>query len=149
VEQGTKGLLFVTNIDGQFMRWTFDGLGKAISWVIGEVLELAQKTIDWIGFLLNWGDIQATHRSLVVAVNNGQQVDAFFENLENTVRTALYPAVLTNQTENLASDQGPIVASKQANISSTKGNWAKYQFKHGGASTASSIAAVPGLDEPR
>ena len=161
MEQGTKGLLFVINIGGQFMRWALDGLteiGKAISWVIDEVLELAQKIIDWIGFLLNWGDIQATHRSLVAVVNSGlqsgadhlavigQQVDAFFENLENTVRTSLYPAVLTSQTANSASDQGPIVASEQANISSTKGNWAKYQFKHGGASTASSIAGSESAD---
>ena len=161
MEQGTKGLLFVVNIGGQFMRWALGGLteiGKAISWVIDEVLELAQKVIDWIGFLLNWGDIQATHLSLVAVVNNGlqsgadhlavlgQQVDAFFENLENTVRNALYPEVLTDQTANSASDQGPIVASEQANISSTKGNWAKYQFKHGGASNASSIAGSESTD---
>ncbi len=161
MEQGTKGLLFVVNIGGQFMRWALDGLteiGKAISWVIDEVLELAEKIIDWVGFLLNWSDIQATHLSLVAVVNNGiqsgadhlaviaQQVDAFFENLENTVRNALYPEVLTSQTANSASDQGPVVASQEANISSTKGNWAKYQFKHGGASTASSIAGSESSD---
>ena len=161
MEQGTKGLLFVVNIGGQVMRWALDGLteiGKAISWVMDEVLDLGDKIIDWLGFLLNWDDIQATHRSLVAVVNGGlqssadhlavigQQVDTFFDNLENSVRTALYPAVLTGQTANSASDQGPIVAAEQANISSTKGNWAKYHFKHGGAATASSIAGSESSD---
>lgn len=161
VEQGTKGLLFIVNIGGQFMRWAINGLteiGKAISWVIDQVLELAQKIIDWLGFLLNWGDIQATHLSLVAVVNSGlqsgadhlavigQQVDAFFDNLETSVRTALYPTVLTSQTADPASSQGPIISPEKGNVSSVKGNWAKYQFSHGGASTASSIPGSESSD---
>lgn len=161
VEQGTKGLLFIVNIGGQIMRWAIDGLteiGKAISWVLDEVLELAQKIIDWLGFLFNWKDIQATHLSLVAVVNSGlqsgadhlavigQQVDTFFNNLETSVRTALYPAVLTSQTADPTSDQGPIITPQKGNVSSVKGNWAKYQFNHGGASTASSIPGSESSD---
>ena len=156
MEKGTKGMLFIVNFGGQIMRWALDGvteIGKAISWVMDEVLDIGAKIIDWLGFLFNWKDIQATHNSLVAVVNGGlqagadrlgvisQQIDAFFVNLETTVRNATYPDVLTGQTANAQSDQGSIVAAEQANISSTKGNWTKYQFKHGGAATASTIAS--------
>jgi hypothetical protein len=137
-----NGLTFIVEIGGQFLRWALDGLteiGKAISWIFDKVLEVANKIIDWVGFLLNWGDIQATHLSLRAVINNGiqsgadhlalvaQKVDDFFGDLEDTVQNALYPAVLTNSVADPGSTQGPIINPEKSTENSVKGNYTNYQ----------------------
>ncbi|RHZ58240.1 uncharacterized protein CDV56_106126 [Aspergillus thermomutatus] len=64
---------FWVEIAGQAYRWilnTAEMIGKAISWIFEKILEIAEKIIEWIGFILNWGDIKATHNSIVSLVNN-------------------------------------------------------------------------------
>jgi hypothetical protein len=157
VEKAADGLKFVVEIGGQFMRWALDGLteiGKAISWVFDKVLEIAQKIIDWLGFLLNWKDIQATHLSLVAVINNSiqsgadhlavisQKVDGFFQNLEDTVQTALYPAVLTNSVANPASTEGPVIDPEKKTDNSVKGNYTKYQVCSPSCTTIYSLEVI-------
>lgn len=114
-------------------------IGKAMTWLFEEAIKIGKRIIDWLGFLLNWGDIQNTHRSIISITNSGlqsgtdnlnkiaQQVDKFFIDLEHTIKSASYPDVLTEETADPDSTQQPIVKPESKNLSSTQANYANYQ----------------------
>lgn len=114
-------------------------IGKVMAWVFEKVLEIAEKIIEWIGFLLDWGDIQDTHKSIVhfmnSALDSGTQnletvadtVDHFFLTLETTIKEAIYPDKLTQQTASPSLPGNSDTEAQKVTLSSTKVNYSKYQ----------------------
>lgn len=175
---------FIVEIAGQFMSWVVNTaveVGKVMTWLFTEVLRIGTRIIDWLGFLLDWNDIRNTQRSIVAITNSGlqagsdnlnriaQKVDQFFVDLQNTVKSALYPDVLLQQVADPSSTQDHTVSTQSQTLNSTRANYANYQvksfnfvlgyassvyhtnrlstqFTHGGASSASSIPGSQSID---
>lgn len=74
-------------------------IGQAISWIFEKILEIAEKIIEWIGFIFNWSDIKATHNSIVSLVNNAldamaakadlapDAIEAYFDGFTDVIRS--------------------------------------------------------------
>lgn len=119
-------------------RWVMRGVtevGKAISWILDKALELGEKVVQWLGFIFNWEDIQATHRSIVHLANNAlstgldkiggleEKVDVFFDDLRASLQT------ISSQTH--PTEIGGAVADGDSSATvparSMKANWTQYQ----------------------
>lgn len=112
---------------------------KVITWVFKETLKIAERIIDWLGFILNWGDIQRTQRSIVAITNSGlqagqdnlsnisQKVDRFFVDLEDTIKSAVYPDELLQKVVNPGSTQDYTVTSQSKSLNATSANYTNYQ----------------------
>ena len=132
-------------------RFILNGLteiGNGISWIFEKVLAIAEKIIKWIGFILNWSDIKATHLSIKNMANSAllsgsdnlhnlaKNVDQWFTNLETTVKAEIYPARLKETDATPQSTQGPVPDAQKGNLNSTQGNYTNYQVRHVRASVS-------------
>ncbi|KAE9371700.1 hypothetical protein N431DRAFT_559154 [Stipitochalara longipes BDJ] len=155
IEQAERGVAFIVEIGGKFLRWAVDGLqdvAKATSWLLDKALEVADKIIDWLGWLMNWKDISKTQASVVSLINSSiqsgsinlnvvaEKAEVFFDNLEEDIKNALYPEVLKNKVANPVSTENPVIDPGKNINNSVQGNYTKYQFSHGGAGTASNLS---------
>ncbi|KAL8710271.1 MAG: hypothetical protein Q9225_007311 [Loekoesia sp. 1 TL-2023] len=142
IEEAEDVLNFIVDIGERILRWTVTTvveIGKVIAWVFENVLEIAEKIIEWIGFLLDWSDIQDTHKSIVHIVNSGLEsgaanlntiaakIDQFFVDIESTLKEAIYPDELTQQTASPSLPENPDTDPHKSTLNSTKLNYSKYQ----------------------
>lgn len=133
---------FIVEIAGQVMSWAVNTaveIGKVMNWLFTEVLTIGKRIIDWLGFLLNWGDIRNTQRSIVAITNSGlqagsdnlntiaQKVDQFFVDLQNNVKSAVHPEVLLQKNADPSSTQNYTVVGQSTSLNSTRANYANYQ----------------------
>lgn len=121
-------------------------IGNALSWVFEKILEIVETVIEWIGFIFNWGDIQATHRSIVALTNSALDawaerallapdvIEAYIDGLSNVIKgqgnKPLPGALGSAPADNDTVDSS---RSKNSATDSTKVKWSQYQCTHGGA----------------
>lgn len=102
IQKYEEGGLFylIFEIDEQFYRWEISliaHIGKALWSLWKKILQGIELLIEFIEFLFQWGDIQATHRSIVHLVNNAldfaidsvpqaeEKTNEFFTGLEDKI----------------------------------------------------------------
>lgn len=135
-----QGTAFIVRLGKNVYRWILDGLtevGKVLSWVLDKVLEIGGEIIEWLSFIFNWKDIQATHRSIVHLTNDAlttglvymdtleDKVDKFFDDITSQLRQS--------SDKTLPEELGRVSASSKsadglvANQNCAKANWVQYQ----------------------
>ncbi|KAF8243633.1 hypothetical protein K440DRAFT_561049 [Wilcoxina mikolae CBS 423.85] len=157
IEEGAE---LVVQLAEKTYRWVLNGLteiGKALSWLFDKILQIADKVIEWIGFVFDWKDIQVTHRSIVHLVNSAldtgaeylgtlePKVEDFFDDLATTIKAAADDGRPSEVDESTADSNSPDTSTTSP-AQLAKVNWVQYQLTHGGASSASVIHDSPDGD---
>lgn len=139
-----KGAEFFVRIAGITYKWimeTVTQISKAISWLIKKVLDLAEKVIEWLGFLFSWEDINAAKESIVNVTNDGidwansniwwlkGKADAFFEHLETSLSGDARPQTSELDKVNGSADDEAASRDADKNVAnrSVMANWTRYQ----------------------
>ena len=121
-------------------------IGNALTWIFDKVLEIIETVIEWIGFIFDRGDIQATHRSIVSLTRdaldtwaqkaNGisDSINAYFDNLSDVLR-GLNGQSLPDKLGSAPADKGTVDTNRPKNsaMDSTKVKWSQYHCTHSGA----------------
>lgn len=115
-------------------------IGQAISWIFEKILEIAEKIIEWIGFIFNWSDIKATHNSIVSLVNNAldamaakadlapDAIEAYFDGFTDVIRSTCdggSPDKIANAPADKSTARDNEITQRAA--ASTKVKWSHYQ----------------------
>jgi hypothetical protein len=66
-----NGVHYVFNAVVQFVQDSFDMIESILAAVYQSVEKFFEKTFEWIGFLLNWGDILRTRDALAYTITQG------------------------------------------------------------------------------
>ncbi|PGH11686.1 hypothetical protein AJ79_04709 [Helicocarpus griseus UAMH5409] len=150
---------FLVELGGKVYRWTLNTLemiGNALTWIFEKVLEIVETIIQWIGFIFNWGDIKATHASIVSLTNNALNVwaekadlapaaiDNYFGGLADMIKGSgnALPDKIGSAPANPETADSSRAGNDAAN--STKVKWSQYQCTHGGAIKGSVITSSDG-----
>lgn len=143
VEKLQQGVAFLVKLGEKVYRWVLDGLteiGKALSFIFNKVLELGAKVIEWLGFIFNWGDIQATQRSIVHLANDAltsgigyidtieSKVDGFFSGIIEKLQEESGKS--RPEEINKAVANGESGGDLPRDPDSAKANWAQYQVSY-------------------
>ena len=140
---------FVVRMGEAVYRFTLDTLemiGNALTWIFDKVLEIIETVIEWIGFIFDWGDIQATHRSIVSLTNGAldtwaqkadmasNSINAYFDGLRDVIQ-GVNGESLPDKLGSAPADKGTVDTNRPGNsaMDSTKVKWSQYQCTHGGA----------------
>ncbi|KAF1948932.1 hypothetical protein CC80DRAFT_582168 [Byssothecium circinans] len=128
---------FVISVGGAVYRWVVDtvaSVGKILSSIFDKVLKVAEKVVDWLGFIFSWADIQATHRSMTE-----DDVKDFFEKIKNAINSMekLPDGISGKSIDSSVDSDEKREAQKQAVIKSAPANFSFYQFTFGGAGETS------------
>ncbi|KZF24922.1 hypothetical protein L228DRAFT_58472 [Xylona heveae TC161] len=140
---------FLARIGDVVYRWTLNTLemiGNALTWVFEKILEIVETIIEWIGFIFDWKDIQATHRSIVSLTNGAldtwaekanlasDAIEAYFDGLADVLQNVNSNS-LPEKLGSAPADNEVVEASRSENaaMDSTKVKWSQYQCTHGGA----------------
>ena len=121
-------------------------IGNALTWIFDKVLEIIETVIEWIGFIFDWGDIQATHRSIVSLTNGAldtwaqkadmasNSINAYFDGLRDVIQ-GVNGESLPDKLGSAPADKGTVDTNRPGNsaMDSTKVKWSQYQCTHGGA----------------
>ncbi|WP_394824536.1 hypothetical protein [Pendulispora albinea] len=130
----------------QFVVKTAEEVYKLVSWVFQKIEVAFDDLIHWLGYLFEWKDIWHTHKELAAMTRAGldyigaradaeiahweKRVDDFFDHLGSAVRSAKVPADMASKR--LTEGAGGPVSTVARALKSPAGNWAFYQFQHGG-----------------
>ncbi|KAK3672969.1 hypothetical protein LTR78_007079 [Recurvomyces mirabilis] len=148
-----EGLEFVLVLADKTLRIALSTLGavfKALNWILKLVgIDLA-KILAWLGHLLGWDRIWATHQMisgigknfLDFAKTNGptyielarRSAKSFFAEIDLDVKNAILPASVKNDSPDVAAnstDQGPDTRSM---ATSPPANYATYHLQHSATS---------------
>ncbi|KAM3074924.1 hypothetical protein ACMFMG_008330 [Clarireedia jacksonii] len=153
IQQYEAGGIFylIFQIGEEFYRWEISviaHIGKALWSLWKKILEGIELLLEFIEFLFEWKDIQATHKSLTHVMNNGlslainsvpkiqKKASDLFDDLENKIRD-LKPVKdstpLNHKELSKASDEGSDLR-KSASF-----NYIFHQVQYGGAADSSTI----------
>ncbi|KAJ8059437.1 hypothetical protein OCU04_011101 [Sclerotinia nivalis] len=153
IQQYEEGGIFylIFEIGEQLYRWEISviaHIGKALWSLWKKILEGIELLLEFIEFLFEWKDIQATHKSLTHIMNNGlnlainsvskiqRKAGDLFDDLENEIRN-LKPVKdstpLNHKESGKASDEGSDLR-KNASF-----NYMFHQVQYGGAADSSTI----------
>ena len=130
----------------RFTLDTLEMIGNALTWIFEKILKIIETVIEWIGFIFNWADIQATHQSIVSLTNGAldtwaqkadiapNAIEAYFDGLSGVLRNVNGNS-LPDKVGSAPANNGTVDSNRPENgaMDSTKVKWSQYQCTHGGA----------------
>ena len=147
IEEGFQFVLHLGEKVYNILLSTIPAIGKVISWVFSLIKVSLKKLLDWLGHLLGWEDIWATHKVIARLMTNmldygvkkvTEDIDQWkdtigsaFETLEQDVKSLVLPAEIKTRIPGSSAKSYNTSSPYSGLLNSPGGNYSLYHMQHG------------------